>query len=66
MYVEIKEGAFDLDPAYFEGGEYLKTLGMTNQAEISRVLDIAMNPNTLYLTFSDRKRALNSHVQFYI
>lgn len=48
-------GAFAPDPAYVEGGEFLKSLGMTNQAEISRVLDIAMNPDSLFLSPKERR-----------
>lgn len=49
------EGSLEPDPAYVEGGEFLKSLGMTNQAEISRILDIAMNPDSLFLSPSERR-----------
>ena len=53
----------DADPAYVKGSEFLKSIGFTNQAEIARVLDIAMNPNSLFVTFRDRKRAVNANVR---
>ena len=37
----------------------MRSLGFDNSMETMRVLDIAMNPNSLYL---DRKRSVNSHV----
>ncbi len=40
------------DAAYREGAAYLRTLGIDTQTEITRVLDIAMNPNSL---FADRQ-----------
>eukprot|EP00210_Caulerpa_lentillifera_P005735 g5483.t1 len=51
----LEKGAFAPDPAYVEGGEFLKSLGMTNQAEISRVLDVAMNPDSLFLSPKERR-----------
>ncbi|GMH45525.1 hypothetical protein BSKO_13482 [Bryopsis sp. KO-2023] len=53
----------DVDEAYVKGGEYLRSLGMTNQAEIARVLDIAMNPNSLFVSFRDSKRANNANAR---
>ena len=44
------------------GAEYLRSLGFSNTAEIARVLDIAMNPNSLYSKFRDRKRSVNAFV----
>lgn len=32
------------------------------QAEIARILDVAMNPNSLFVSFSDGKRARNANV----
>jgi len=37
------------DPLYTAASDYLKTIGFTNLAEISRVLDISTNPNSLFL-----------------
>ncbi|MEW5302561.1 MAG: hypothetical protein WDW38_002292 [Sanguina aurantia] len=35
-------------------------MGIMNQAEIARILDVAMNPNSLFVSFSDGKRARNA------
>jgi len=48
-------GDLQPDPAYLEGSEFLRSLGMTNQAEIARVLDIATNPDSLFLSERDRQ-----------
>ncbi|GAX72795.1 hypothetical protein CEUSTIGMA_g250.t1 [Chlamydomonas eustigma] len=37
------------DPEYTAASDYLKTIGFTNIAEISRVLDIATNPNSVLM-----------------
>lgn len=50
-----------MDPAYTNGAAYLKTIGFTNPADIARVLDIAMNPNTLFITL-EGKRSKNASV----
>jgi hypothetical protein len=42
---------------YADAAEYLKGLGMTKQEELTRVLDLAMNPASLYAVRS-RKRGL--------
>ncbi|KAL3159632.1 hypothetical protein ABBQ38_010042 [Trebouxia sp. C0009 RCD-2024] len=47
-------------PHYAQGSEYLKSLGFRNASEISRVLDIAMNPNSLYLQDRHKRRSVNS------
>ena len=52
----------EIDAAYQEGGEYLQTIGIESKGEIARILDIAMNPNSLFLTLRDKKRAVNVHV----
>lgn len=49
-----------VDPAYLAGAAYLKTIGFTNQAEVARVLDIAMNPNSLFLSYGDGRRTRNA------
>mmetsp|Transcript_18814 Transcript_18814/g.32115 ORF Transcript_18814/g.32115 Transcript_18814/m.32115 type:complete len:221 (-) Transcript_18814:393-1055(-) len=38
-----------VDPAYVEGATYLQMMGLSNQAEVARVLDVAMNPNSLFM-----------------
>ena len=53
--VWLSEGDFDPDPAYVAGGDFLRSIGMRNQAEISRILDVAMNPDSLFLSPSQRK-----------
>lgn len=50
-------------PHYAEGSEYLRSLGFRNVSEISRVLDIAMNPNSLYLQGRHKRRSVNSSVR---
>ncbi|GIL79021.1 hypothetical protein Vretimale_70 [Volvox reticuliferus] len=49
-----------VDPAYLNGAAYLKTIGFTNQAEVARVLDIAMNPDSLFLSYGDGRRTKNA------
>lgn len=48
------------DPAYVAAATYLKSIGFTNQAEVARVLDIAMNPNSLFVQYNDAKRSRNA------
>lgn len=36
--------------AYLEGKVFLKELGMDSDDEIAKVLDIAMNPDSLFLS----------------
>jgi hypothetical protein len=50
-------------PAYEAGAAFLRELGMDQSAEIARVLDIAMNPNSLFVSFRDKKRAVNANVR---
>lgn len=52
----------ELDQAYQEGGAFLRSIGFEANAEISRILDVAMNPNTLFVTLRDKKRAGNAAV----
>ncbi len=52
----------ELDAAYQEGSQYLQTIGIESKGEIARILDIAMNPNSLFFTLRDKKRAVNVHV----
>lgn len=49
-------------PHYAEGSQFLKSRGFRNASEISRVLDIAMNPNSLYLKDRHKRRSVNSSV----
>lgn len=51
-----------VDTAYLAAANYLKTIGFTNTAEIARVLDIAMNPNSLFVQYNDAKRSTNVNV----
>ena len=52
----------EIDAAYQEGSEFLQTIGVESKGEVARILDIAMNPNSLFLTLRDKKRAVNIHV----
>jgi len=52
----------ELDQAYQDGGAFLRSIGIESNADISRVLDVAMNPNSLFVTLRDKKRAGNAHV----
>lgn len=52
-----------MDPVYAAAADYLRTVGFTNAAELARVLDVAMNPNSLFATFSDPKRSRNANVR---
>ena len=49
-------------PHYNAGASFLRSIGFTNAAEISRVLDVAMNPNSLYLKDRHKRRAFNASV----
>ncbi|PNH11459.1 hypothetical protein TSOC_001684 [Tetrabaena socialis] len=49
-----------VDPAYINGAAYLRTVGFVNQAEVARVLDIAMNPDSLFLSYGDGRRTKNA------
>lgn len=49
-----------VDPAYLAGAAFLRTIGFTNQAEVARVLDIAMNENSLFLSYGDGRRTKNA------
>eukprot|EP00878_Enallax_costatus_P026985 GHUV01029002.1.p1 GENE.GHUV01029002.1~~GHUV01029002.1.p1 ORF type:complete len:135 (+),score=21.59 GHUV01029002.1:152-556(+) len=51
-----------VDPDYLAAANYLKSIGFTNTAEIARVLDIAMNPNSLFVQYNDAKRSTNVNV----
>ncbi|KAF6253172.1 hypothetical protein COO60DRAFT_463350 [Scenedesmus sp. NREL 46B-D3] len=48
-----------VDTAYLAAANYLKTIGFTNTAEMARVLDIAMNPNSMFVQYNDAKRSTN-------
>ena len=41
--------------AYLAGGNYLRELGIENSSEANRILDIAMNPNSMY-ALNNRKQ----------
>jgi hypothetical protein len=55
-----------VDPVYAAAADYLRASGFTNAAELARVLDVAMNPNSLFATFSDPKRSRNANVSFLV
>lgn len=48
------------DVSYREGAAYLRSLGITGQTELTRVLDIAMNPNSLFAEHQNKMRAVNA------
>ena len=48
--------------AYRSGAEFLNSQGFDDREEVSRILDIAMNPNSLHRTFRSRKRSAVSVV----
>eukprot|EP00877_Chromochloris_zofingiensis_P002313 jgi/Chrzof1/12082/Cz06g20210.t1 len=52
-----------VDPVYLAGATFLKGIGMKNTAEIARVLDIAMNPNSLFVQYNDAKRSKNANAR---
>jgi hypothetical protein len=41
-----------VDPDYLTAASYLAEVGFTNKTEIARVLDVAMNPNSLFVQAS--------------
>lgn len=41
-----------VDPDYLAAASYLAEVGFTNKTEIARVLDVAMNPNSLFVQAS--------------
>lgn len=41
-----------VDPDYLAAASFLAEIGFTNKTEIARVLDIAMNPNSLFVAAS--------------
>eukprot|EP00197_Chlamydomonas_leiostraca_P003614 CAMPEP_0202859796 /NCGR_PEP_ID=MMETSP1391-20130828/1765_1 /ASSEMBLY_ACC=CAM_ASM_000867 /TAXON_ID=1034604 /ORGANISM="Chlamydomonas leiostraca, Strain SAG 11-49" /LENGTH=178 /DNA_ID=CAMNT_0049538879 /DNA_START=187 /DNA_END=723 /DNA_ORIENTATION=- len=47
------------EPAYVNGAAFLKQMGISNPAEIARILDIAMNPNSMFIDHSLRKGGKN-------
>ncbi|CAG9463889.1 unnamed protein product [Pedinophyceae sp. YPF-701] len=44
---------------YREAAAYLRSLGINNASEVARICDVAMNPNSMFVTFRDRKRNQN-------
>ena len=52
-----------VDSAYQQGAEFLRgRVGLENPAIIARTLDVAMNPNSLFVSFRDKKRSKNANV----
>ena len=50
------------DTEYQQGAEYLRSLGIDSKGELMRILDVAMNPNSLFGRYRDKKRAVNASV----
>lgn len=48
--------------AYLAAGNWLRGLGIESQPEINRILDVAMNPNSIF-TSRDRKQPTNPHAR---
>ena len=59
----MKGGSSGGDSTYARASAYLKSVGFTNAAELARVLDVAMNPNSLYVSYNDAKRSKNANVR---
>ncbi|KAL6754705.1 hypothetical protein V8C86DRAFT_2694782 [Haematococcus lacustris] len=59
---ETVRSGYTIDPAYAAGAAYLKAIGFTNAAEIARILDVAMNPNSLFLDSATRKRNASARI----
>lgn len=52
-----------VDSAYQQGADFLrKRVGLENPAIIAKTLDVAMNPNSLFVSFRDKKRSKNANV----
>lgn len=52
-----------VDSAYQQGAEFLRArVGLENPSIIARTLDVAMNPNSLFVSFRDKKRSKNANV----
>lgn len=52
-----------VDSAYQQGADFLRgRVGLENPAIIARTLDVAMNPNSLFVSFRDKKRSKNANV----
>ncbi|EFN53178.1 hypothetical protein CHLNCDRAFT_136986 [Chlorella variabilis] len=57
--VQMHEGQ---NLAFLAAGNFLRGLGIDSQAEVNRVLDVAMNPNSLYAA-RNRKQPANPHAR---
>lgn len=63
-YSFAEEDNPEVDATYQACSKYLRSLGIENRAELARILDIAMNPNSLFHTFRDDKRDSNPFVSY--
>lgn len=60
----LSGGQSELEGVYMAGSAFLKEhLGIQSVGERSRILDHAMNPNSLYALRPDRKGAANASVR---
>lgn len=57
--VPVSQSFATADPAYAAASTFLRSVGFTNQAELARVLDIAMNADSLFVNYSDLKHSRN-------
>jgi hypothetical protein len=48
------------EPAHAAAADFLRSVGFTSPAELARVLDIATNPNSLFVSYNDPKRSKNA------
>lgn len=52
-----------VDSAYQQGADFLrKRLNLENPSVLARTLDVAMNPDSLFVSFRDKKRSKNANV----
>ena len=59
--LQVGRGAA-IEEAYSAGATFLRSLGIESKGEVMRVLDVAMNPNSLFGRHRDKKRAINVNV----
>lgn len=53
-----------VDSAYQQGADFLrKRLNLENPSVLARTLDVAMNPDSLFVSFRDKKRSKNANAR---
>ena len=53
----------DITAAYRDAALYLRNIGLTNASEAARVLDMSMNPSSMYFVKTGRKQVGNVHAR---